>query len=174
MTSAPAAAADPLAPVRAALVRAADEEAERLVAAARRDAEATVAAARSRSAALLREARHRGQREGARAAAAAVAQAHRSARAGLLKARAEAYDELCRTVFAQVRRCRREAAYPTVRDRLAGQARRVLGPEATVTEHPHGGVIGTADGRSADLSLDAVAGRVLERCGAGIETLWQT
>ncbi|MGD3110675.1 hypothetical protein [Streptomyces sp. YGL11-2] len=174
MTFAPTAAADPLAPVRAALLRAADEEAERLVAAARRDAEATVAAARSRSAALLREARHRGEDEGGRASAAAVAQARRSARAGLLKAQAEAYEELCRTVFAQVRRCRREASYPAVRDRLARQARRALGPEATVTEHPQGGVIGTADGRSADLSLDAVAGRVLEHSGAGIETLWLT
>ncbi|MEU7642596.1 MULTISPECIES: hypothetical protein [unclassified Streptomyces] len=42
-----------------------------------------------------------------------------------------------------------------------------------VTEHPLGGVIGAAGGRSADLSLDAVALRVLDDASAGIESLWQ-
>ncbi|MFE3770772.1 hypothetical protein [Streptomyces sp. NPDC059122] len=166
-------ATDPLAPVRTALLRAAEEEAERLVTAARRDADAAIAAARSRSTAVLREARRQGEQEGARAAADATARTRHAVRTRLLRAQADAYDELRRTVLSQVRLCRQEPGYPTVREQLSGQVRRLLGPEATVTEHPLGGVIGAAGGRSADLSLDAVALRVLDDASAGIESLWQ-
>ncbi|MGW5118571.1 hypothetical protein ACWEQ8_24505 [Streptomyces noursei] len=170
----PTAPIDPLDPVRTALLRAAAEEAERLVSAARRDAEATLVAARSRSTAALRAARRQGEEEGSRAAAECLAHTRRAVRTGLLQERAEAYDALRRTVLRQVRLCRREPGYPAVRERLSEQVSRLLGPEATVTEHPLGGVIGRADGRTVDLSLDALALRVLEDAGAGIEALWRT
>ncbi|QRX97521.1 V-type ATP synthase subunit E [Streptomyces noursei] len=166
--------ADPLAPVRTALLRAAEEEAHQLVAAARRDAEAVVAAARSRSTAVLREARRQGEQEGGRATADAMARTRHAVRAGVLRAQAEAYDELRRTVLAQVRLCRREPGYPAAREQLSDQARLLLGPEAVVIEHPRGGVIGTAGGRTVDLSLDALALRVFDGAGAGIESLWRT
>ncbi|MFE6685870.1 hypothetical protein ACFVFQ_05260 [Streptomyces sp. NPDC057743] len=174
MTPAPTATADPLAPVRTALLRAAEAEAERLVAEARRDAATTLAAARSAAATTLREARHRGERDGARAASATLARARRTARAGLLEAQAAAYDELREEVLRRARQCWREASRAAVRERLTGLVRQALGPEATVTEHPRGGVVGTADGRCVDLSLDAVAGRVLDQAGAEVERLWRS
>ncbi|ANZ13796.1 hypothetical protein SNOUR_02380 [Streptomyces noursei ATCC 11455] len=166
--------ADPLAPVRTALLRAAEEEAHQLVAAAHRDAEAVIATARSRSTAVLREARRQGEQDGGRAAADATARARHTVRTGLLRAQAEAYDELRRTVLSRVRQCRREPGYPAVREQLSDQVRRLLGPEAVVIEHPRGGVIGTAGGRTVDLSLDALALRVFDGAGAGIESLWRT
>ncbi|MGV4928108.1 hypothetical protein K2224_38495 (plasmid) [Streptomyces sp. BHT-5-2] len=166
--------AEPLAAVRTALLRAAAEDADRLVAAAYRDADAVVADARSRSAAVLRAARRQGEQAGARAAADATARTRHAVRTGILRARAEAYDELRRTVLSHVRRCREEPGYPAVREQLADRARRLLGPGATLAEHPRGGVVGSADGRRVDLSLDALAGRVLDGAGAGIESLWRT
>ncbi len=174
MTAAPPAPADPLEPVRAALLHAAREEADQLVADARRDAAALLAEARSRAAALVREARLQGAAQGSRAAAAALAQARRETRGDLLKAKAQARDDLHRRVVEEVRRCRGEESYPAVRDRLARRARQILGSGATLTEDPHGGVIGTVPGRITDLSLDAVAARALARAGAEVESLWKT
>lgn len=174
MTAAPHVPADPLEPVRAALLHAAREEADQRIADARRDAAATLSGARSHAEVLLREARLQGEAEGAYAAAAALAQARREARSDLLKAKAQACDDLRRRVAGQVRGCRREEAYPAVRDRLAQRVRHTLGGGATVTEHPHGGVVGAAPGRTTDLSLDALAARALDRAGAEIESLWKT
>ncbi|MFI0789879.1 hypothetical protein ACH4Q6_30275 [Streptomyces lydicus] len=174
MTAPPPVPADPLAPVRAAVLHTAREDARQLVADARRDAAATLSGAHSQAEGLLLQARLQGESEGSRAAAASVSRARRETRSDLLKAKAQACDDLHRRVVELVRRCRREAPYPAVRDRLAERAHRTLGPGATVTEHPHGGVVGTAPGRTTDLSLDALAARALDRAGAGIESLWKT
>ncbi|MCK7622210.1 hypothetical protein MUU72_03555 [Streptomyces sp. RS10V-4] len=174
MTPAATGPADPLAPVRAALLRAAEEDAGRLVAAARHDAGATLAKARAAAAATLREARRHGAEDGARAAAAGVAEARRTARARLLEAQADAYQELRRQVLVRVRRYRREACAPEVRERLARQVYRALGPGAAVAAHPAGGVTGTAPGRRVDLTPEALAARVLDRAGPGVEELWRS
>ncbi|SCK34859.1 hypothetical protein YWIDRAFT_06309 [Streptomyces sp. SceaMP-e96] len=173
MTAPPAAPTDPLAPVRAALLRAAREEALQLIADARRDAAATLSGARSQAEACLCEARLQGEAEGDRAADTTTSRARREARSTLLKAQAQACEDLHRRVVEQVRRCRLEGSYPAVRDRLAERAQHILGSGATVTEHPHGGVVGTAPGRTTDLSLDAMAARALDRAGAESESLWK-
>ncbi|MFH8680755.1 hypothetical protein [Streptomyces lydicus] len=174
MTAALPAPADPLGPVRAALLRAAREEADRLRADARRDAAAVLAAAHAQAGALLREARRQGEAEGSRAAAAAVARARRTSRNDLLEAKARVRDALRRRVAEQVRQCRNEPTWAAARDRLVRRVRLALGADATVSEHPEGGVVGTAPGRTVDLSLDAMAARALDRAGAEIESLWET
>ncbi|MCX4637798.1 hypothetical protein HEP86_02420 [Streptomyces sp. RPA4-5] len=174
MTADPTVPTDPLDPVRAALLHTAREEADQLIADARRDTLAVIAGARAQSEALLREARLQGEAQGARDAEAALAQARREARSELLRAKAQACDDLHRRVVDHVRNLRWEETYPAVHDRLAQRARRMLGSGATVADHPHGGVVGTAPGRATDLSLDAMAARALDRAGAEIESLWKT
>ncbi|MFI9357970.1 hypothetical protein [Streptomyces lydicus] len=165
---------DPLEPVRAALLHAAREDADRLLAEARRDAAEVIARAYAQAGVLLREAHLRGKAEGVRAAAATVADARREARSDLLEAKARVCDALRRRVTEQVRQCRDEETWPAVPDRLARRVRHALGADATVGEHLHGGVVGTAPGRTLDLSLDAMAARALDHAGAEIESLWET
>ncbi|MFD8325538.1 hypothetical protein [Streptomyces lydicus] len=174
MSAAPPVPADPLEPVRAAVLQAAHEDADRLLADARRDAADVLARAHSQAGVLLREAHLRGEAEGIRVAAVTVAHARRKARSDLLEAKAQVCDELRDRVAAKVRQCRDEETWPAVRDRLARRVRHALGADATVSEHPDGGVVGMAPGRALDLSLDALVARALDQAGAEIESLWET
>ncbi|MCQ4080611.1 hypothetical protein NGB36_08340 [Streptomyces sp. RB6PN25] len=170
MTTPQAGQADALAPVRTALLRAARTDADALLAQARADAAQTLDAVRAEAQAILDEARRQGEADGAAAARQLRMHAHRAARARQLAARSEVYAELRRQVTEGVRELRHAEEYPAIRDRLAARARRLLGPDASVEEHPGGGVVAVAPGRRVDLTLDALATRGLERCDA--EALW--
>jgi len=48
----------------------------------------------------------------------------------------------------------------------------VLGAEATVTEHPAGGVVAQIGSRGLDLSLPALAARTLDEMSLEVSQLW--
>lgn len=163
---------DALQPVRTALLRRASDDAARTVAEARNDADSDTATARARVDADL-------QRVAADAEAQALAEqtltrteARRDARAVELAARREAYDEFRRRVTSGVIALCQDPAYPDVRDRLIAQARRTLGRDATIAEHPDGGVIAVTPGRRLDLSFPAIADRAVVDAGTKVAELW--
>ncbi|WP_405682215.1 hypothetical protein [Streptomyces sp. NBC_00057] len=172
MTTPAAGQTDALATVRAELLRSARADAETLLAQAARDDELVLDRARTEAEEIVEQARREGAAEGAAAGAAGLLRARRSARSRELAVRREAYEELCRQVTERVRALRHTTDYPGVRDRLERRARQLLGPDATVTEQPGGGVVAHAAGRRADFTLDALAARALDRLGADTEALW--
>lgn len=172
MTGQAAHPADALDPVRGELLRAARADADALLAEARQQAATVVDTARDQARDVVEEARRRGEEDGAAAGEAALVQARRAARAQELAARGEAWAELHRRVADAVRGLRRSPGYPALRTALEERARRLLGPGATVEEHPAGGVIGRTPGRLVDLGLDALALRAVDRLGPRAETLW--
>ncbi len=159
-------------PVRAALLRAARQDADAVLAGAREQAAAVLDGARGRAEAILAEARRQGAADGAAAGAADLLRARRAARATALAARAEAYRELRRAVAARLEDLRGSPEYPRLRELLAERARRLLGAEVPVGEPPDGGVLAVAGDRRVDLGLTALADRALERAGARVEALW--
>ncbi|MFE1975332.1 hypothetical protein [Streptomyces hygroscopicus] len=162
-----------LAPVRAALLRTARDEAQGLLDRADREVAALLGEARATARSLLEEASRQGERDGAAAARSIRAGARRVARARTLAVRREAYEELRRRAFARGRALREDpAAYPAVRDWLRQRALRLLGPDAEVTEAPDGGVVGRSAGRRAECTLDGLTARALDRLGAEVEALW--
>jgi vacuolar-type H+-ATPase subunit E/Vma4 len=165
-------ASEALQPVRAALLRRASDEAARTVEIARRGADSDTAAAKAQADADL-------QRIAADAEAQALAeqtiartQARRHVRAAELAAQRQAYDEFCSRVTSSVVALRQDPAYPDVRDRMIAKARRVLGPDASIVEHPDGGVIAVTPVQRLDLSFPAVADRAVVDTGARVAELW--
>ncbi|MEU6611167.1 hypothetical protein ABZ922_40110 [Streptomyces shenzhenensis] len=163
--------ADPLDPVRAALLRAAHAAADEVRGRARTDAEETLRAARASAEEVLARARDRGAAEGAVAAAGERVRAVQDAWAAELAARAAVYAELRAGVREGVRRALARGAVPQAR--LTERARALLGADAHVTAAPAGGVTAEVPGRRVDLSADALADRALERLGARAAALWE-
>ncbi|MDF3301499.1 hypothetical protein [Streptomyces tropicalis] len=159
-----------LEPVRAALLAEARADAAAEAARARADARETLAAARARADVVLAEARETGRRDGAAAAALDLVHARRDAAHAELAARQAAFDTLRRRVADGVRT---EAAHRDgLPEALAARAHRLLGPDATITPGPGGGVVAAAPGRRVDLTPAALAERALTRLGARTEDLW--
>lgn len=69
---------------------------------------------------------------------------------------------------------RADPAYVAWTDRLRDELRAVLGPEAVVTEHPEGGVVGETPGRRVASTLTGLADRALDALGSDVERLWST
>jgi len=163
-----------LAPVQTQLLHEAVAAGHRIVAEARLDAEGQIAAARARADDLVTGARADG-----RAAAGTLAAAERNhgrqvARAVLLDADRRAYDELSARIRSAVRELRDDPGYGEIRERLAALALAAAGPEASITEHPDGGVLAEGPGisvdcslpRLADLAVVALGPRIRELCGS--------
>jgi vacuolar-type H+-ATPase subunit E/Vma4 len=163
---------DPLAPVRDALRAAAERDAARAVAAGRADAEAALSSAARAADELRSRARAEGAADGRRVLEAARARAARRARATVLRAQGEVHAELRREVRAAAARLREDPGYPALRQRLVAEAVSTLGPEAIVTESPAGGVVAEAPGRRADLTLPALADRLVDSMGAEVVGVW--
>jgi cell division septum initiation protein DivIVA len=163
---------DPLAPVRAALLEAAERDAARTVAAGRADAEAVLSSAAHDADGLRNRARAEGAADGRRVLETARARAGRRARATVLRAQGEVHARLRQEVRAAAARLREDPGYPALRERLVAEALTTLGPEATVTESPAGGVIAEAPGRTADLTLPALADRLLDSMAAEVVGVW--
>jgi vacuolar-type H+-ATPase subunit E/Vma4 len=156
------ATADALAPVRAALLAAAHRDAG----AARERSRAAAAGALETARREAERVRSRAREEGAEDAAAAFAaersRARREAHAVVLAARREAYDSLCAAARAAMADLRGEPGYALVRQHMAAAARRLLGPDAELSEGVEGGVVGVAAGRRIDLSLAGFADRAVD------------
>ncbi len=172
MSAAPAVHAEPLAPVREALLADARRDADRVLA----EADADVEAVRRRTAdecdRIRRDARARGQKDAEELAVAERTRARRQARAVVLRARGQAYDELLRQVREAALALREATDYPDLRARLVEQARALVGNAARVSESGDGGVVAEDGGRRAVLSLTGLAERVLDRMGPDLEGLW--
>ncbi|MGE7434262.1 hypothetical protein [Kitasatospora sp. NPDC001175] len=161
---------DALEPVRAELLRVARADAEALLAAARRDAAEAVAVARAKAETIVESARSEGTAEGEKAKSEELARARRQAGAAELAVRGEAYAQLRRRVTERLRE--RYETDPAIGEGLRARARRLLGPDAQLTEHPEGGVVASVPGRRVDLGLPALAARALDRVSVEAETLW--
>ena len=173
MTRLPRGAETALEPVRRALDREAAQNAARTEAEARRQAEEILAAARAEAADI----RATAEREGAEAAradaVASSARARRAARRSVLAEQEHLHSLLTAEVMKQAREIRRDPRYPQILRRLTAQADRLLGPMASVTESPRGGVTGTAGSRRIDLSLPALAEQALEENAREVRRLWE-
>jgi hypothetical protein len=170
MTVATASTTLGLAPLQAALVARSRAQADALVDAAQAEGEAALGDAQAHVHALLSEARRQGEADGADVLAAERAAARRAARTALLAAQRAVYDDLVRqarhTVIEVLDR-------PGSRERLEAGLRRRLGGVADVTETPDGGLLArTADGRTIDASVAALADSAVG--GLDLEDLWST
>jgi len=152
---------DPLAPVRAALLARARRDAQRLLTAAVEDAAAVLDAAGDEVLRIRDQAHAEATEYVASVLASQRARARREARTIVLRAQRAAYDQLLRRAREAVRQLRDDPGYPALLDRLAAMARAELGPDATVREHAHGGVVAEAGGRRISFTLPALADRAL-------------
>ncbi len=162
--------ADPLAPVRAALLARAQSDAARMLAEADADAAGTLAEAHTEARELRARARAEGEADAEAVASATRARARREARATVLKARSDAFHELRSQVMAAVPSLVHDQAYPALQDRLADRARAALGPDARITADPAGGVVARSGHRRAAFTLTALAERVIDQLD--LDGLW--
>jgi vacuolar-type H+-ATPase subunit E/Vma4 len=160
-----------LEPVRAAMLRRAAEQADRITGQARDSAQAVVAEARRVADAALAQARAEGDAQARPVAAAQLNRSRRAARSVALGARLAAHDEIAGRIRSAILRLRDEPGYPELRDRLARAAGQAAGPQAEVSEHPAGGVVARAGGVVVDCSLPRLADRVVEALGPRIAGL---
>ncbi|HXZ74218.1 MAG TPA: V-type ATP synthase subunit E family protein [Streptosporangiaceae bacterium] len=161
-----------LAPVRAALLRHAREQADEIIGEARRQAEGALARARRDAAGRVAAAREAGRSQAAPLAAALRGESRRGARATVLSAQREAYEELRDRVGASVAGIRDEPGYELLLERLRWHACRVVGPGAKASEVPAGGVIARGPGIVVDCSLPRLADATMEALGDQVAWLW--
>jgi hypothetical protein len=166
------AAAAALEPLKAELLRRANgAAAERLQQAAAEDA-ATVSQAEHEAALIVDQARQGGVAEAAALLAAQRARSRRQAREVVLRARAEAWEELRQRSMAAVTVLSTEPAYRELRSRLADFVRAQLGTEAVISDAPTGGVIGTVPGRRLDCSFATLVEQGLAERAAQPDMPW--
>ena len=165
---------DPLLPVRAGLLDRAGSEAGRLLAEVDAETAAVIARAEAEADAIRAESRAQGEADAAGVLVAERARARRQARSVVLAAQREAYEELRSRVRRELPLLRADPAYAAWTDRVGDDLRAVLGPEAVVTEHPEGGVVGEAAGRRVASTLTGLAERALDALGSDVERLWST
>lgn len=161
-----------LAPLRTALLRRAMLDADRMLAEAERDAAAVIADAERHAEELDTRARAQGSADATAAERTERARARRAARAAELRAMTEAYDRLHAAVTDEVRRLVDRPDYPHLRERLAREARHVLGPGAVIRDAPGGGVLGRVHGARVDCSLDRLADQAVAALCTELDGLW--
>jgi len=144
-------------PLRAALLRRAQREADIAIAAAERQVAEELAAATTAADARVSAARQRGEAEAANAAVVDDARVRQEARTLILHAETSVYDEILRRTHEAVRRLHDDSCYPRLRGRLETVGRARLGSDAVCHEDPMGGVVLEAAGRRIEATLDALA-----------------
>lgn len=169
---APTAAPDTLLPVREALLAHARADAERLLAEVDAEGDAIIARAQAEADAIRAEARAQGEADAAAVLVAERARARRQARAVVLAAQREGYAALRARALEEAATLRADPAYATWCDGVRENVLAALGPDAVVTEHPEGGVLGEASGRRVAYTLPGLAGRALDALGTDLEGLW--
>lgn len=163
---------DPLRPVIEALATRARADAARLLAEVDQEGAAIIARAQAEADAIRAEARAQGEADAVGVLVTERARARRQARATLLAAQRETYDELCARVTRGLPALRSDPAYAAWRDRSHEDVRALLGPDAVVSEHPEGGVLGEVAGRRIACTLAGLADRALDALGSDVEGLW--
>jgi vacuolar-type H+-ATPase subunit E/Vma4 len=165
-------APDALGPVRAALLARARADAAAEVSRAEEEARSVQQDADRRADAVRQEARARGEADAQAVLVATRARARREARSVVLGAQSAVMAALRARVHAGLRGLRDDPAYADIERRLESQARVLLGPEARLTPAPSGGFLAEAGGRQVELTLAAVADRLLEELGPELQSLW--
>jgi len=160
-----------LAPVRAALLRDASAEAEKLLASARGAADTLIEQARHDALSKISQARDEGRAQAARLARAELSRGRREARAIVLGAELRAQSEAEDRIRSAIAGLKDEPGYASLRDRLAELALQVAGPGATVNEHRAGGVVARAPNTLVDCSLPRLAQRAIAALGPRISEL---
>jgi hypothetical protein len=128
--------------------------------------------AEAQAAITVEQARQDGIAEAAAMAATQRARSRRQARAIMLRAHAEALDELRRRSLEAVARISTEPGYPERRSRLIGYVRARLGEDAVISDAPTGGIIGTVPGRRLDCSFATFVEQVLAERAAQPKRPW--
>ena len=164
---------DPLVAVRASLLARAASDGRRVLDSADADVAARVAEARSCAADEVAAAVAAAERDAAVLADETRARARRQARSIVLAAQGCAFDLLRAQARRAVRTLRDDPGYPDLVARLGAAARDRLGTDATVRQHPDGGVLAEAGDRRLALTLDAAADRAVDGLGAAVEELWR-
>jgi len=163
-----------LAPLEAALMASAREQAGRHLDDAGRTAEAATAEGAAGARAVLERAAAEGRRAAERAAAHRLVDGRRQARGLVLAARNTAYRGLIAEAVAAAEALRGRSAYGELERRLTEIARELLGADATIVRDPdgQGGVQARHEGRTVDLTLATLARRCVERLGQEVTRLW--
>ncbi|MGZ8741909.1 MAG: hypothetical protein ACXWXO_03200 [Nocardioides sp.] len=172
MTMLAVTATDALGPVRAALLARARADAAAEVSRAKGEARATVQEAAGRADAVRQEARVRGEADAHAVLVAMRARSRREARSVVLGAQSEVVVALRDRVHAGLQGLRDDPAFGDMESRLESQARALLGPDVRLAKDPSGGFIAESGGRRAELTLAAVADRLLDRFGPELQSLW--
>ena len=157
MTRPPAAGADSLAPLTAALRDRAGAAADEVLARADEDARALLDRAHREAEAILAQARAKGAADGAAILAAERAGAARRARGVLLTAQRAAHDDLRTAAREAVRALRDDPDYPVMLEALRARAQFDLGPGAVVTTLDRGGIVAESGPRRIEYSLEGLA-----------------
>ena len=161
-----------LAPVRAHLLRGARAEADRILGQARAQAAATLRQARRDAEESVRQARGQGEKAAAAAAAAERSRGREQARSIVLGTQRRAREELRARVLAAAGGLRDEPGYERLFAELTAMAARAVGPGATVTAHPAGGVVARSGRTVVDCSLPRLAGLAFDALGDEVRELW--
>jgi vacuolar-type H+-ATPase subunit H len=161
-----------LAPVRAHMLRRANDRADQILSDARHEAAAILSQARLSAERAVSEAQGDGRTEGAKLAAKVRSRAREEVMSLLLTAEREMHEELCRTVRTAVAGLRDQPGYDQLLARITELARQAAGPGAVVAESPSGGVVARADGVLVDCSLPRLADRAVEELAGDIRALW--
>lgn len=172
MTSLAVTVPDALGPVRDALLARARADVAAEVARAEEEARAILQQAGRRADVVRQEARSRGEADAHAVLVATRTHARREARSVVLAAQSEVVAALHDRVHAGIGHLRDDPAFAEIERRLEAQARVLLGPEVRLTPDPSGGFLAELSGRRAELTLDAVAERLLERLGPELQSLW--
>jgi vacuolar-type H+-ATPase subunit E/Vma4 len=172
LVPAAAPAADPLAPVREALLARARAEADTLLTAADATVAAALDSARADAEALLRQARSQGEADAAGVLADERTRTRRRARTVVLTAERQAHDELRRRVRTGVAALADDPGYAAVRTALGERARSALGAGATVRDDRAGGLVAEAGDRQVAYRLADLAVLAVDELGPDVEGLW--
>jgi len=166
---------DGLAPVRDALLAAADAEAGQVLATAEAAAREMRDAADRQAVAIGAQARADGEAAAEQVLVTERARDRREAHHLALQARRRAWEELRRQAHAAVEALATEPGYPELTARLADIARAKLGDaDQIIVDGPDGpGVVARAGRRRVDLRLTVLADRALARLGPRVEELWR-
>lgn len=160
-----------LAPVREALRAAAEKQAADFRDNSGRQAAALLDAARAEAAAILAAASQEGEAAARSETTLRSARARRQAHELVLAQRNALRTELHRQVRQAAVGLQTDPRYPDLMARLKEQCRELLGPDASVTESPDGGVVAEAGSRRLGLSLPVLAGLTLDSLPAASQ-LW--
>jgi F0F1-type ATP synthase membrane subunit b/b' len=165
--------ADPLAPLRAALLAAAHRDADAETAAADADRQRVLAEAQAEADRLLAQARAEGERDAEQLRREQRARSRRRARATVLAEQSRARDALRREVAVRLSALwdGKQTNGP-IRERLVLAARAELGDDVVVHELAEGGIVATAGHARAVYRLSDLADQAIDSLDTELAGLW--